>query len=70
LKLGSCSIGTHFISIPLKVVAFKNGKTVTYIAKIVTKKLNMLNTIVAMKSICFKTLVDVQDTFCERLESA
>ena len=38
LKRSRCSIGSHFISIPFKVAGFKNGKTVTYITKIVTKK--------------------------------
>ena len=69
LKLSSCSIGTHFISIPLKVVGLKMAKTVTYFAKIVTKNLNMLNTIMAMKRIGFKILVGVQYMFCKRLES-
>ncbi len=70
VKLGSFSIGTHLISIPLKVVGFKDGEAVTYFTKVVTEKgLDMLNSIMAMKNIGLKILVGVHDAFYDRFES-
>jgi serine/threonine protein kinase len=70
VKLGSFSMGTHLISIPLKVVGFKDGEAVTYFTKVVTEKnLDMLNIIMAMKNIGLKILVGVQNVFYDRFES-
>jgi hypothetical protein len=70
VKLDSFLNGTHLISIPLKVVGFKDGEAVTYFTKVVTEKgLDMLNIIMAVKNIGLKILVGVQDAFYDRFES-
>jgi hypothetical protein len=46
-KLNSFSIEIHLISIPTKGFGFKSGITVTNIARVVTKTLDMLLTTMA-----------------------
>ncbi len=70
VKLDSFLTGTHLISIPLKVVGFKDGEAATYFTKVVTEKgLDMLNIVMAVKNIGLKILVGVQDAFYDRFES-
>jgi tRNA A-37 threonylcarbamoyl transferase component Bud32 len=70
VKFSSFSIGAHLISIPLKVIGLNDSEAVTYFVKVVTEKgLDMLNIILAMKSIGLKILVGVQDAFYDRFES-
>lgn len=70
VKLDSFLTGSHLISIPLRVVGFKDGEAVTYFTKVATEKsFDTLNIIMAQKNIGLKILVGVQEAFYDGFES-